>query len=59
MHLTQKRTETNHTNQNRAKALLLDFFPGKVLIESQLSPKASVYILSVCEGEKISKIANA
>ena len=45
--LTQKRTETKHTIQNRAKALLLDFFPQRVLIESQLSPSVSVYILSV------------
>ena len=45
--LTQKRTETKQTIQNRAKALLLDFFPQRVLIESQLSPSVSVYILSV------------
>ena len=45
--LTQKRTETKHSTQNRAKALLLDFFPQRVLIESQLSPSVSVYILSV------------
>ena len=45
--LTQKRTETKHSTQNRAKALLLDFFPQKVLIESQLSRSVSVYILSV------------
>ena len=47
MSLTQKRTETKHTNQNRAKALLLDFFPWKVLIESQLSRSVSVYLRSV------------
>ena len=47
MRLTQKRTETKHNNQNIAKGLLLDFFPWKVLIESQLSRSASVYLRSV------------
>ena len=53
--LTQKRTETKHSTQNRAKALLLDFFPQKVLIESQLSRSVSVYILSVARTLKFEK----